>query len=99
MNINYSFFFRKPFDSVSQHSTWHFHVSGPKPRLQSRFVPLPSLAEQPTHGLMYKVVLMMQEDISNFKSILKLAMADKSHSAYNSDTLLPDGFAAPGQVI
>ena len=68
---------------------------------KSGLIALSRLPEHPAHGFLEQIMhppLRGQHDVGNLKALLELSPADESKGAYNSDTLLPDGFPIPGQV-
>ena len=86
-------------DGVTEHGAGHGLVARKQIRLQGRFIFLAGFAEEPADGFVDEVVGVMEEDVGDGEGVVELAVADKSHCADDTDTLLPKGFAVVRQVI
>lgn len=73
--------------------------AGLQPMTQFIGVALTGFAEQPAHGLLYKIVLVIEKYLSYCVCIGRLSVTDELHGAYHSYSLLPDGLSVAGQII
>ena len=92
-------FGRKLLYRIAEHGAGHGLVACGEIGVQSSFVALAGLAQQPADSLVDEVVRMMQQDVGDGVGVVETAVTQELHGADNAYALVPHRLAVTGQVV